>query len=80
MCYNRDMKGRGKPKKNPQPKGEKDNIMKKYIVVMIYSTGDLRTEWETEKEAHDYAMCKWFWGALGAEIYDPSGKCIEVLG
>lgn len=28
LCYNNSNKGRGKPEKNPQPKGRKDNTMK----------------------------------------------------
>lgn len=59
MCYNRGNKGRWKPKKNHQPKGRKDNIMKVWRLTteskggMGY-LGCIYTVAETESAARCY--------------------------
>jgi hypothetical protein len=52
--------------------------MNKYTVKAIYELNEIETTYDSAKEAHDAAMEIWFWGALSTEVYDPSGKCIEI--
>lgn len=49
-----------------------------YTVKMNYELNDEITTWDNFSEAHDFAMCKWFWGAAGFSIYDANGKCVEI--
>lgn len=51
--------------------------MKKYTVTLIYEEHDEKREFDTFDEAHDYAMERYFWTALGFMIDDPNGTCVE---
>lgn len=67
MCYTCINKGRGKPKKNPQPKGRKDNIMKngRYIETECKNLRELNAQLKREGETFHYIFCGFMQSANG---------------
>ena len=48
-----------------------------FVAEIIYTEFEEKFEFNSHDEAHDFAMDRYFWGALGFYITDPNGDCVE---